>query len=176
MVSAYQQDICVLTQNKLAKNILVSLLHVITPVACRRECRSPITCSIIVVWWFNPVYFSGWNKRWNEFIHHQSEQWREIVQLWVIGGLKAGKQVMVVHYEELQRARNTQIIRMLKFLKQSTSKQLMQEFNTFHRQHSNEFEPYTNKQKNYVLSVVQDTIKDLAQNNMQSQINLTQYL
>ena len=95
---------------------------------------------------------------------------------WLIGGRKAGKEVLVVHYEELKYNRDTQLKRMLNFLGLNSSKALDQDFGMFHRVHKKEFEPYTKKQKQYVLTVIKNTMRELEQNHMKSEANLTEYI
>lgn len=95
---------------------------------------------------------------------------------WLIGGRKAGKEILVVHYEDLRHNQDIQMKRMLNFLGVESRKTLNEDFSQFHRRHHREFEPYTRVQKLYVLTVIKNTIRELEQNHMKSEANLTQYL
>ena len=121
-------------------------------------------------------FYLGTNKKWNSFVHYEVRRWQEIIQHWLIEGGKAGNEVLVVHYEELKKNREIQVKRMLNFLGVNLSKAPNQDFSTFHRRHEKEFEPYTKKQKQYVLTAIRNTIRELEQSNIKSEVNLTQYV
>ena len=95
---------------------------------------------------------------------------------WLIEGRRAGKEVLVVHYEQLQQNRDVQLKRVLRFLGIDMDFSLAEDFGLFHRRHKNDFKPYTSRQKQYIRTVIRNTIRELEQNHMKSEANLTQYL
>lgn len=124
-----------------------------------------------------PTMTVGANKKWNSFVQYQAKRWQEILRHWLIEGRETGRKVLVVHYEQLKQDRDVQLKRILSFLGIDMSFSLSEDdFGLFHRQHKKNFEPYTKKQKQYVLTVIINTIRELEQNHMKSETNLTQYL
>ena len=72
--------------------------------------------------------------------------------------------------------KNVQIKRMLDFLGLKSFTAPIQDFSAFHRKHKKEFEPYTKKQKQYIMTTIKNTIKELQWSHLQSKANLTQYI
>ena len=105
------------------------------------------------------------------------------MQKWFIAGRRSGQKVLLIHYEDLKKDRDIQLRKMMDFLNVhctlSSQRILGQSFPAFHRTHfetDEAFDPYTTEQRDYILTVVRDTIGDLEDNHMQSEANLAQYL
>ena len=94
--------------------------------------------------------------------------WKEFFSGWVLN--TAGRQVLVVRYEDLLEDTITEVRRILHYLKVPFSKEHLQSlkkagFEQFHRKHNNNFDYFTRKQRLHIYNVVVQTIKMLAKDN-----------
>lgn len=120
----------------------------------------------------------GENKLWQEFLQKQANRWRAMVRNWVIK--KQQHPVLVVKYESLKNEPIEQSKKMLDFLGVSYSdlqlESLLGEVQTFHRNHSDDFDHYTPSQRDYVQSVVKGTISLLQTNRLSDVVDISDYL
>lgn len=120
----------------------------------------------------------GENERWHEFVLKQVNRWRAMIRNWVIK--RQDHPVLVVKYESLKFELVAQSKRMLDFLGINYSKlqleNLLNHVQTFHRNHSNDFDHYTPYQRSYVHSVVKETISLLHTNHLSDAVDFNDYL
>ena len=105
--------------------------------------------------------------------------WKEFFSGWVLN--TAGRRVLVVRYEDLLEDTITEVTRILHFLEVPFSNERLQSlkktgFDQFHRNHSNEFDYFTRKQRLHVYSVVVETIKMLVKDNNGKIFGTKEYL
>lgn len=99
---------------------------------------------------------------------------------WVIGGTEEGREMLVVHYEDLRMDESGETRRMLDFLGVEAVR-WGENFAKFKRHldtTKQKYDQFTPQQKHSVLSMVQDTINKAMRTSSRSKINLnlTRYL
>ena len=108
-----------------------------------------------------------------------SKKWHDTIQSWVVQGKRADREVLVVYYEDLKRDTKTHTKDMLNFLGIDVMKTVGESFAKFHRKHNSseeQFDPFTGEQRKLVMSIIQETIREIETNGLTSQINLSRYL
>ena len=88
---------------------------------------------------------------------------------------------MVVRYEDVKSGQVTEIEKILDFLgiqydKEVLYRRLQEDYGTFQRQHHLEYEHYTVNQKQYMNSLLLDTIHMLQKHNVDHLFKLEQYI
>ena len=119
----------------------------------------------------------GSNELWGEFVLRQARRWKTMLMNWVIN--RKQHPVLVVKYESLQNDSITESKRILDFLGLGYGTLHPQKLNdslqTFHRKHSNQFDHYTPFQRNFVRSVVTETVKLLQDCDLSEVIDIKDY-
>ena len=119
----------------------------------------------------------GNNEQWESFVLEQARRWKTMLNNWVV--INKCHPVLVVKYESLQNNSLTESKRILDFLGTGYGMSYKQNVNdvlqTFHRKHSNHFDHYTPFQRNFVLSIVKETVKVLQDSNLNKVIDIKDY-
>ena len=89
--------------------------------------------------------------------------------------------VLVIRYEDLKKDTSGNLRRMLDFLQVPYTEQRLQDvitqgFDNFKRNHSEEFDHYTREQREFVRSVINDTLSVLKARGLSSVCNIEEYL
>ena len=86
--------------------------------------------------------------------------------------------VLVIRYEDLKKDVSGNLRRMLDFLQVPYTEQRLQEvgFKEFKRNHSEEFDHYAREQRDFVRSVINDTLSVLKARGLSSVCNIEEYL
>ena len=121
----------------------------------------------------------GENEDWNNWVRNQSLMWRRTVLAWVVDN--HNHSVLVIRYEDLKKDTSVSLRRMLDFLQVPYTEQRLQEvitqgFKEFKRKHSEEFDHYTQEQRELVRSVINDTLSVLKARGLSSVCNIEEYL
>lgn len=121
----------------------------------------------------------GDNPTWNEFVMNQASRWKAMLKNWVIKNVD--HPVLMVKYESLQSDTFAQSKRILDYLGVSynayqVENLLKNGMQTFHRNHSDNFEHYTEFQRSYVKSIVEEAIELLRERRIADEVNITDYL
>ncbi len=82
----------------------------------------------------------------------------------------------MVYYEEMQKDSEGQTKRMLDFLGIEYQHEVAGSFSKFHRKKNSTFDPFTPKQRKFVVLLVKRTIRIIRDYKMSKYINLEQYL
>ena len=121
------------------------------------------------------------NSDWNKWVHTNALIWQDTLSGWLINN--HDHRVMVVKYEDLQKNVNSKVTKMLDFLGfpyslTAVNKILANNYDEFHRKHSNStsFEHFTNEQKKFIYSVIQNTIDILESHKMIAICDIKDYL
>ena len=121
----------------------------------------------------------GENEDWNDWVRIQSLIWKRTVLAWVVDNYNHS--VLVIRYEDLKKDTSVSLRRMLDFLQVPYTEQRLQEvitqgFKDFKRKHSEEFDHYTREQREFVRSVINDTLSVLKARGLSSVCNIEEYL
>ena len=86
--------------------------------------------------------------------------------MWYGSAQRLGYPILVLRYEDLKRDSLTQVLRMLDFLnvhydRTEIETRLQDDFNAVRRNHTCDFEHYTEDQKAYVKNMLSGTITEL---------------
>ncbi len=119
----------------------------------------------------------GSNKRWGDFVVRQARRWKTMLINWVVN--RNQHPVLVVKYESLQNDSISESKRILDFLGLSYGVVHTQKLNdasqTFHRKHKDHFDHYTPSQRNFVHSIVTETVKILQDCDLSETIDIKDY-
>ena len=119
----------------------------------------------------------GSNKLWGEFVLRQARRWKTMLINWVINSKQ--HPVLVVKYESLQNDSVKESKRILDFLGLSygtlDTGKLNDALQTFHRKHNDHFDHYTPSQRNFVHSIVTETMRFLQDSGLSEIIDIKDY-
>ena len=141
--------------------------------------RLTYVCSIcITVQLYIPT--AGTNRVWQTLIDKQMGRWKEMITNFI---LKAGRRpVLLVRYEDLVANTTGELLRILEFLgvpyspvKVTTSLK-SKEFTQYYRNHSDNFEHYTAKQKAAINADISKITSELDKAGLAHTISLAQYI
>jgi hypothetical protein len=102
--------------------------------------------------------FFGENKDWHTLVKHQTHRWSRMIANHVKAH-EAGRPVLVVFFEDLKVDPAPQLARMLQFLEMPSSPDiinatLMNDYTTYYRNHTDNFEHYTAEQKIFINDII----------------------
>lgn len=126
------------------------------------------------------VLFSGENKRWDSFVHSQTERWLTMITKWIVN--TGGHPVLIVKYEKLKSEPIPEVKRMLDFLNINCSMEDLQRkidegYSMFHRKHNTvKFEHFTPEQKSWVNSIIRNATVLLNEHDLSELIQLDDYI
>ena len=115
-------------------------------------------------------------------MHDLGERWKKTIVKWFASACKLGYPILVVHYEDVKEDSVAQISRMLDFLehkyvREELAEKLKDGFNSVKRNHTYQFDYYTENQRAYVNSMVAETIETLKSMDVDYEvIRLDEYL
>lgn len=125
---------------------------------------------------------SGDNKEWNGHVHGIGERWKKTILMWYGSAHTLNYPLLVVRYENLKSDKVREVTRMLDFLSVNYSKvnveqRLREDFNAVQRNHSCDFDHYTEDQKVYMRSMITKTMTELHSMGVAyEELNLQEYL
>ncbi len=123
------------------------------------------------------IYSAGINYKWNNFVYSIAKQWKATIINWVIEGKKIGRIILVVYYEDIQKDRGSQTKRMLDFLGVEYHQlKVTDNVSKFRRKKNFTFDPFTPKQRKFVVLIIKRTIRIIKHYKMSQYINLDRYL
>ncbi len=102
---------------------------------------------------------------WNKYVKQRINSWASFVLSWASVGTQIP--VLLIRYEDVKTDAVKEVKRMLDFLgvpysDEELKQKLSQDFTAFQRQHKHdEFDHYTNEQRQLLLSVVQETVSKI---------------
>ena len=106
-------------------------------------------------------------------------KWQATIINWVVEGIKAGRKVLIVYYEDIKKDSKAATKQMLNFVGMDVVNTVEEtDDGKFHRQHksADTFDPFTQQQRQFVMSTIQDTIDKVESNGLSSKIDLRKYL
>ncbi|XP_064407357.1 WSCD family member CG9164-like [Halichondria panicea] len=127
----------------------------------------------------NPKYFST-NKNWDTFVRRESKQWSKYFRTWMVES--HDHPTMLVRYEDLKVDLVSNVEKMLDFLSfpydhQELENHLTKDFTKFKRKHNGvTVDHFTAEQKNFVRSIIKQTLSYLREYNHGDTLNIEEYL
>lgn len=118
-------------------------------------------------------------SHWNEFLHHYAFKWKYKVTAWASAW--STHPVLVVRFEDVREDMAREVRRMLAFLgvpfgEEDLRRRLAEDFTQFRRVRSERFDPYTADQKQYVLRMIAQVVKEVGEANNGSSLGLERYM
>lgn len=101
----------------------------------------------------------GSNRDWNRFLLLMCNRWYNLYTRWFASAVENNVPILVVRYEDIKQNKVLEIEKMLKFLRFEVSHyvvmdKLHDDFEVFHRSHSDMFEHYTEVQQKKVNNII----------------------
>ena len=125
---------------------------------------------------------AGDNKEWDDYIRAIGERWKKTILMWYGSAHTLHYPILVVRYEDLKQDSLGQVLRMLNFLnveydKAEVERRLQNGFSAVHRNHTYDYDHYTEDQKMYMRSMLQSTTSELQSMGVEhEELHLTEYL
>ena len=126
------------------------------------------------------VSCSGENPDWKVIIEHQIVRWKGMVRNLVLN--PNHQPVLVVRYEDLKANSTHEVLRMLDFLRvEHDSRQVAavlekEGFIEHYRNHTDDFEHFTAKQKQFINNAIRQMLKELQQAKIPDTLGLKNYI
>lgn len=119
----------------------------------------------------------GSNQLWGDFVLRQARRWKTMIINWVVN--RKQHPVLVVKYELLKNNSITELKRILDFIGLGYGTLHAQKLNevlqTFHRKHINHFDHYTPSQRNFIHSILTETVGLLQDHELREAIDIKDY-
>lgn len=126
------------------------------------------------------AFFTENNKDWDYFVQEQGKRWRDHVSGWIIAGKH--NPFHIIRYEDLKNDTVKELKKILDFLgflhisEADIEERLGDGYNSFYRNHKDDFGHYTEEQKSYVHQQVQETINALREHGKEAVFPIHEYL
>jgi hypothetical protein len=108
-------------------------------------------------------FFSGNNQEWEEYVHAIGERWSKTIVKWYGLAHRLNYSILIVRYENVKEDSLKQVARMLDFLHfdHRLAELPAGDFTDVQRKHREEYEHYTESQKEFVSSMIISTMNTL---------------
>lgn len=127
---------------------------------------------------FSP--FTENNKDWDKHIREKTKRWSAEVSGWIIAG--KDNPLIVVRYEDLKKDTAKEMKRVMDFLgfshisESDIKERLGEGYNSFYRNHKDNFSHYTEGQKSFIRQQVESTINALREHGKENVFPIDEYL
>ena len=107
--------------------------------------------------------------------------WRYFILHWLITGTKTKHRILVVRYEDVKAHKLEKVKTILRFLhfpfqEDNLNATLSQEYGTYHREHTEDFDPFTAVQRGNVMTMIRKTQTALRNYHLSHLVKLSDYL
>ena len=131
----------------------------------------------VITKWLILFLFAGNSSDWKKFAHNIGKRWQKTIIEWST----SNHSVLVVRYEDLQADSFLQVTRMLDFLGHSynatdLAAKLRGGYTDFHRNHTDNYEHYSEDQKRELNAMIMDTISVLQAHHLDHLFKIREYV
>ena len=109
------------------------------------------------------------------------DRWKSHISGWIISGRY--NPFLIVRYEDLEQNTVKEVFRMVEFLgfkdlftEDSIRNKLGNGYNSFYRNHQDDFEHFTGEQKALIKRTVEETVRLLAEQGLEHSFRIEDYL